>query len=126
MIQPVTIDNYSEILYALILPDGSLYDAERFGGHCSLAYKLHEAELLPSHYYDNCVHVSSANFDFITERYGKEYLKVTQKQIDTMLDYTLAHNKPFDFSQMEIIDAKPTVKPSTRPLLFASQSSAVR
>ena len=106
-IKPVDISEYASTPYALILPNGHLYKVEYYGNHCSTAYKLQDAGILEGcgGDYAGCVHVSDFEFDHIGRDY-RDSKKVTQKQADTMFDYTLACGKIFNFEVLEITDKK--------------------
>ena len=93
-------EDYEYIRYALITPDGRLFDAEDYGGHSRLTGKLHKAGILPDWNYDGCVHVSERDFDFARE--DKNYCHVTQQQFDTMFDYKMAIHGEFPWDRLQV------------------------
>lgn len=95
-------EDYERIHYALITPDGRMFNAVSFGGHSALAYKLSQLAILPEGAgYDNCVHVSFGDFDFARD--DKNYCRVTQAQFNTMFDYKMAIQGSFPWDRLEVI-----------------------
>lgn len=112
--QPTT--EFERVRYGLLTPEGELF-ACGFTDHSYLVGQLEHAGILDPkspYEYDGCVHISE--FDFDLARDYPDCRKVTQKQLDVMFDYMLAHGQRFPFDSLEVIDAKQSSTSKTRAL----------
>ena len=100
-IDHVELENYADIAFGLIAPDGRLFNAEHGGGHSRCAGKMHDAGILPAWSYDGCVHIAYSDFDFARDM--REYRRVTQAQLDTMFDYMAAKGGEFPWDVLEVV-----------------------
>ena len=119
MYEPEPTNDFLDVDYGLITPDGLLYETE-YEGHYGLAEELALAGLVnsntdKSHY--GCVHLSGGDFDaargagWYRRQDITECRKVTQKQFDTMFAYMTARGATFPWDVLEVTDAE---KPKTR------------
>lgn len=116
--------DYVNVGYGLITPDGSLYSCG-YTDHGYLVNELEDAGILDENSneeYGGSVHVSGADFDLARYR---DYKRVTQKQLDTMFDYMLAHGNTFPFDELEIVDASTKTGKISSATFRAVQQSAV-
>jgi len=101
--EPVPVSDFGSVEYGLLTPQGLLFACDYYG-HSNLTEGLRDRGILERNYYaeyGGSIHISDGEFDFI----GKGS-QVTQKQLDAMFDYAIAHEIQFDFAQLEVVDEK--------------------
>jgi hypothetical protein len=117
---------YSEVEYGLIAPNGNLYETE-YEGHSGLAEDLFDFGIVTGPYgngFYGCVHVAESDFDCARSGRYEGHRQVTQAQFNTMVEYMTAQDLLFPFHLLEVVDAKPTRKPTTFKVNPFSQVSA--
>lgn len=101
--EPVPVNEFKFVEYGLVTPQGVLFSCDYYG-HATLTKGLKDRGYLdPNSYmdYGGSIHISDYEFDFLGA--GSH---VTQKQLDTMFEYAMAHEIQFDFAKLEIVNEK--------------------
>jgi len=100
--EPVPPDEFEKIVYGLITPEGQLFKVDYYGNHSSTMYRLQEHGIVDFGIaYEKLVHISDSDFDHV--RKYQDSRRVTQKQFDTMFDYSLARGFEFPWELAEVI-----------------------
>jgi len=101
--EAVPVSDFGSVEYGLLTPQGLLFACDYYG-HSNLTEGLKERGYLDRQSYmdyGGSIHISDYEFDFLGA--GSH---VTQKQLDAMFDYAMAHEITFDFAKLEVVDEK--------------------